>query len=145
MLSNKDSVTTAIADIRRLHPFLRKLTTQGAGMLFKQGKIIKLKPCQILYKEGSKDNSVFIIIYGKMILRSIEKGVLGTISSEESIGEESFLKSGYKFRYRLFLNFSQSSSADNIQRGCFKPGTETTLTKNMSIMYVKMQHCWHDQ
>ena len=81
-----------ISDIRRYHPFFRKLTFQGAGMLFKHGKVHNLNASQILYKEGSKGTSIYIILCGKVMLHNEERGLLEVSTPDQSIGEESILR-----------------------------------------------------
>ena len=75
-----------------------KLSIQGSRIIFKNGKIIRLKPSAILYKEDTQENTSYLILYGKISIWTMNDGILAIISKDESIGEESFLMKNYRTR-----------------------------------------------
>ena len=97
-LLNSSSESSIVSDIRRYHPLFRKLTFQGSVMIFRQCTLVQLQPSQILYKEGQRELFVYAILYGKLVLRAIEDGVLGVAGPGESVGEEAFLSLTFQSR-----------------------------------------------
>ena len=88
-LLTKESTSMAfITAIRSIHPLFQRFTFQGAGMIFGKGQLLKFKASQIIFEEGTKGESVFLILYGKVIVRTAEKSVLGIFVPGETIGEE---------------------------------------------------------
>eukprot|EP00826_Nyctotherus_ovalis_P062357 TRINITY_DN9007_c0_g1_i4.p2 TRINITY_DN9007_c0_g1~~TRINITY_DN9007_c0_g1_i4.p2 ORF type:complete len:131 (+),score=40.05 TRINITY_DN9007_c0_g1_i4:26-394(+) len=88
LLTSDIDTESFIAVIRSNHPLFKNLTYRSAGMIFGKGRILKLKPSQILFKEGMKGDLVCIVLYGKILLRRADRGVLGVAMPGESVGEE---------------------------------------------------------
>jgi len=99
-MSNKGFETTAISDIRKCHPFFRKITYQGSRIFFQQGKLIKLKPTETLFLENAKASSAYIVLCGRIIMKTVEEGTLGVITTGETVGEEVLLVPECQFRYK---------------------------------------------
>jgi len=87
-----------ISELRRYHPLFEKLTFQGTRIVLKEGKFIKLKPAQVLFKEGNKEEIAYFIMYGKIVVRTMEEGTLGVASPGDSVGEEIALVPEYRYR-----------------------------------------------
>ena len=98
-MTNSSAATSAIGSIRKYHPLFKKLSFQGSKIIFSNGKLIKLKASQILYKQSRRENVAYIILYGKIAIWVMEGGVLSTVDLHDSVGEESFLAKEYKCRY----------------------------------------------
>lgn len=98
-MANKGYEATAISDIRRCHPFFRKLTFQGSRIFFHQGKIVKLKPAETLFLENDRADSAYIILCGRLVLRAAEEGTLRLATAGETVGEEALLMSESQLRY----------------------------------------------
>jgi CRP-like cAMP-binding protein len=103
-VTNKGFEATAISDIRRCHPFFRKLTYQGSRIFFHQGKLIKLKPSETLFLENSKASSAYIVLCGRITMKTVEEGTLGVIATGDTVGEEVLLIPEYQFRYTSINN-----------------------------------------
>lgn len=88
LLTSDISTESFLAVLRNSHPLFKNLTYRGAGMIFGKGRILKLRPSQILFKEGMKGDLVCIVLYGKILLRTASRGVLGVATPGESVGEE---------------------------------------------------------
>ena len=84
--------------MRHYHPLFKRLTYQASEMIFQKGAIMRLKSAQVLFKEGSQDLLIYIILSGKIIIRNNDQGILGVIGPTESIGEESYLVISYRCR-----------------------------------------------
>lgn len=97
-LINASSESTVVSDIRRYHPLFRRLTFQGSVMIFRQCAIVRLGPSQLLFKEAQRELFVYLILYGKLMLRTVDDGVLGVAGPGESVGEEAFLCAGFQTR-----------------------------------------------
>jgi len=87
-----------VSELRKCHPLFMKLTFKGAGIILNQGIITELKSYQILFKEGFAESVVFIVLYGRAVLRKSKDGVLGLVGVGDSIGEEAILMPKYRFR-----------------------------------------------
>jgi len=88
LLTNDISTASFVSTMRNHHPLFKNLGYRSAGIIFGKGRILKLKPSQILYKEGTRGDIISIILYGKILLRTAERGMLGVALPGESIGEE---------------------------------------------------------
>lgn len=98
-LLNASSESTVVSDIRRYHPLFKRFTFQGSLMIFRQCTIVRLKSSQILFKEGQRDRIAYIVLYGKLVIRTMEDGVLGVAGSGESVGEETIFGKNFQARY----------------------------------------------
>ena len=96
---NEISETSVISEIHKYHPLFRLMIVQSVDLTFQSASILCLKPSQILFKEGSRETLIYIILYGKIVIRTMDQGVLGVVGPGESVGEESFLTINYKYRY----------------------------------------------
>ena len=85
-----------VSDIRRRHPLFSHLTFKGSSIIFRQCSILRLRPSQILFKEGQRDRGIYIILEGRLALRTKDGGVLGVLGIGESAGEEAFLLSNFQ-------------------------------------------------
>ena len=97
-LANAVSESTFITEIQQYHPFFKSLTFQGARMIFQCSAVVRLRPSQILFREGSKECVAYIILCGKIVIRNMDQGVLGVIGLRDTVGEEAFLSSNYFVR-----------------------------------------------
>ena len=50
--------------LRKLHPFLQKLSIQAVSTILQSGSIIVLEKDQVLYKENQEDLKFYLIIFG---------------------------------------------------------------------------------
>jgi len=97
-LNNKCSNTLLTSTIRKNHSIFRKISLQGTRIILRQAKLIKLKPSQLLYKEGYDERVCYIVLYGRVVVLVVDEGILGIMSSGESIGEECLLIPSYNCR-----------------------------------------------
>eukprot|EP00826_Nyctotherus_ovalis_P051875 TRINITY_DN6510_c0_g1_i2.p1 TRINITY_DN6510_c0_g1~~TRINITY_DN6510_c0_g1_i2.p1 ORF type:complete len:105 (-),score=28.71 TRINITY_DN6510_c0_g1_i2:308-622(-) len=97
-LNDPSTSTSAISELRNYHPLFMKLTYKGAGIVFRHGDIVDLKSYQILFKEGMAESAVFVVLYGRAIVRTAKGGVLGLVGIGESVGEEAMFMPKYEFR-----------------------------------------------
>eukprot|EP00826_Nyctotherus_ovalis_P053318 TRINITY_DN6908_c0_g1_i2.p2 TRINITY_DN6908_c0_g1~~TRINITY_DN6908_c0_g1_i2.p2 ORF type:complete len:105 (-),score=8.23 TRINITY_DN6908_c0_g1_i2:248-562(-) len=98
LLLNETTESAVIAEVKRHHPLFKRLTYQATEMIFQRGVIARLKSAQILFREGTQDLMVYIILCGKIIVRSNDQGILCIAGPGESVGEESFLVINHKYR-----------------------------------------------
>ena len=87
-----------ISTIRRYHPIFKRLSFQGAKMVFTHGKLKNLKAQQLVYNEGLKESMLYLIAYGRIVIRTGSDGILGIINSSDSIGEEALFMLNYEIR-----------------------------------------------
>ncbi len=67
----------------------------------KCGRLQRLRPGQVLYQEtdpAQAENAWFLVLYGKLILRTRAEGTLGVAAAGDSVGEEMLLSSEYCVR-----------------------------------------------
>ena len=98
LATNPSAFSSSVSNIRKYHPLFMKFTFRGSGIILRKGTIINLNSYQILFKEGFRETLVYIVLYGKAIIRTDKDGVLGIVGIGESIGEEGILTPGYQFR-----------------------------------------------
>eukprot|EP00826_Nyctotherus_ovalis_P014515 TRINITY_DN14053_c0_g2_i1.p1 TRINITY_DN14053_c0_g2~~TRINITY_DN14053_c0_g2_i1.p1 ORF type:complete len:233 (+),score=31.29 TRINITY_DN14053_c0_g2_i1:408-1106(+) len=99
LMANPASMLSATKSIRKHHPLFRKLSSQGTKIVFSNGRIIRLKGSEVLYKQNRRENVAYIVLYGKIAVWTIDEGVLGTVDLHDSVGEEAFIAKNYKHRY----------------------------------------------
>ena len=102
LINNPPLFQSMLTNIRKHHPLFMKLTFRGAKIILKQGNILRLDPLQILFKDGSMDTTLFIMLYGKVVLRTIDDGIVGVVGIGESIGEETILMPNYQYRQFIY-------------------------------------------
>ena len=70
--------------LRRLHPFLAKLSLEAVGTILQCGSIIVLERDQVLYKEKEEDLKFYMIIFGCLELLTTQKKQRAVIQPEEA-------------------------------------------------------------
>ena len=87
-ICNSITITSFISTLRFYHPLFNKFTTRGAAMIFGKGRIIKLNQDQTVFTEGSNAETLYLVLYGKIIMRTINKNIMQVIKPGDSVGEE---------------------------------------------------------
>lgn len=96
----------------RLHPVFNKLSFYGLReiLLMQMGtRLIKLRENQLLYRQGDKNDSIYIVIFGKLVLHHRTLGAIGVVGMGQTIGEESLIEISPKLLGKLH-NPSPSTS-----------------------------------
>ena len=70
--------------LRRLHPFLAKLSLEAVGTILQCGSIIVLERDQVLYKEKEEDLKFYMIIFGCLELLTTQKKQRAVIAKKQS-------------------------------------------------------------
>ena len=70
--------------LRRLHPFLAKLSLEAVGTILQCGSIIVLERDQVLYKEKEEDLKFYMIIFGCLELLTTQRKQRTVIKPDES-------------------------------------------------------------
>ena len=74
------------------------MTWKGAHIIFNQTSLLKLKPDQIIYNEGEYGGRIYIILYGKFSIKTIQDGALGIVELGGILGEEAIMDPDYEYR-----------------------------------------------
>ena len=96
----EDQVSTAKTDVNpvelmRFHPFFNQLNYQTLKYFLTQTNLAKLAANTLLYERENFSQSVYIIIFGTIIIHHDTLGALGVLTMENTVGEETQVK-GYK-------------------------------------------------
>lgn len=72
------------------HPLLKKLELNTLKLILADSQIIYLEPKQPLYKAGATDTTLYIVLFGRLQLKTLTDEVLGNqlISIGWTLGEE---------------------------------------------------------
>ncbi len=72
------------------HPILKKLELGTLKLILRDSKVIYLEPEQPLYRAGSSDSTLYLVLFGRLQLRTLTDQVLGeqVISVGWTLGEE---------------------------------------------------------
>ena len=70
--------------LRRLHPFLQKLSLEAVGTILQCGSIIILERDQVLYKEKEEDLKFYMIIFGSLELLTSQRKVVNLNNSSRA-------------------------------------------------------------
>ena len=90
----EDKVSTTKTDVNpvelmRFHPFFNQLNFQTLKYFLTVTNLCKLAPNTLLYARSHPSKSVFIILFGTIIIHHDELGALGVLTMENTVGEES--------------------------------------------------------
>ena len=94
-------------ELMRFHPFFNKLTYQTVKYLLSETKLCKMSTNQLLYQKDSESTSVYIVLFGTVVLHHETLGALGVLTMENTIGEESQIKGA---KTKLDSAYSQSEA-----------------------------------
>jgi len=72
-------VNVGSVELMRLHPVFNKISYYGMRDFLSVCSLVKLRPNQLLYRQGDPDDSVFLIIFGKLIVHHKTLGALGVV------------------------------------------------------------------
>ena len=101
MIESEDKLEVSdenyVSIIHNYNPFFKKLTFIGAKIILGNGEIIKLKESQTIFKQRDFGDSIFIILYGKIIVKTNEDGILRIATPGESIGEGILYKDSFRY------------------------------------------------
>lgn len=98
LLLNKASEDIVVSELRHYHPLFQSFTFQGARIIFQRSSIVRLRSMQLLFKEGIQEHIVYIVLCGRILVRTVDLGLLGVVGIGESLGEESLLSKLYVAR-----------------------------------------------
>ena len=68
-------------------------------MIFRKSVLVKLNHTQILFKEGTTEHFIYIILCGKMISYTRYGEAMSVVGANQSVGEECFLWPKYNLRF----------------------------------------------
>ena len=90
----EDKLTVTKADVNpielmRFHPFFNQLNYQTVKYFLTETNLCKLAANTLLYARQHASTSVFIILFGTLIIHHDELGALGVLTMENTVGEES--------------------------------------------------------
>ena len=80
----------------RFHPFFKTLSSQAVRYLFREARFKHLSAGQHLYGHNQYNTQVYIILSGNLVLNHEDLGVLATLTLENSVGEESYMRPNIK-------------------------------------------------
>jgi hypothetical protein len=66
--SGTTSVNVASLELMRLHPIFNRLSFYGVRDFLKECKLVKLRASQMLYRQDDPEDSIFIVVFGKVVL-----------------------------------------------------------------------------
>lgn len=72
----------------RFHPFFNSISIKATKDILGICTLVKLLHGKLLYKEGDKSSSVYIILLGKVVIHTNEQGALGVLTMKNTVGEE---------------------------------------------------------
>lgn len=90
--SENSDVSVSMIELMRLHPVLNKMSFYGVRDLIKNCHLVKLRPNQLLYRQDETFDSVYIVIFGKLVLHHKTLGALGVIGMGQTLGEETLVE-----------------------------------------------------
>lgn len=91
------SEAAVVSEIRKSHPLFRHVSSQGARMIFRHGKLVFVHPLQVLFKENERQSTIGLPLYGRVLLRGANS-VPALVDHHESLGEEALCMNGYTTR-----------------------------------------------
>lgn len=88
----KRNVSVASVELMRLHPVFNKLSFYGVQNFLQECSLVKLRPNQLLYRQDDLEDSVYLVLFGKLVLHHRTLGALGVVGIGQTLGEESILE-----------------------------------------------------
>lgn len=76
----------------RLHPVLNHLSFHGVRDFLKHCNLVKLRPNQLLYRQDEAFDSVYLVVFGKLVLHHKTLGALGVVGMGQTLGEETLVE-----------------------------------------------------
>ena len=75
-------------ELMRFHPFLNTLSYTTVVQLLKIANLAKLMVDTTLYNEGQRMTSVYFVLSGILVLHNTDKGAVGLVTYDSTLGEE---------------------------------------------------------
>jgi hypothetical protein len=82
------TVMVSSLELMRLHPVFNRLSSNSVKDFLSSCKLIKLRENQLLYRQDDPSDSVYIILFGKLILHNRSLGAIGVVGLGQTLGEE---------------------------------------------------------
>jgi hypothetical protein len=79
-------------ELMRLHPVFNKLSYYGVRDFLSVTSLVKLRANQPLYRQADPDDSVYLVIFGKLVLHHKTLGALGVVGMGQTLGEETLIE-----------------------------------------------------
>jgi hypothetical protein len=79
-------------ELMRLHPVFNKLSYYGVRDFLSVTSLVKLRANQPLYRQADPDDSVYLVIFGKLVLHHRTLGALGVVGMGQTLGEETLIE-----------------------------------------------------
>ena len=92
-------------ELMKFHPFFNQLNYQTVKYFLTETNLCKLAANTLLYARQHESSSVFIILFGTIIIHHDTLGALGVLTMENTVGEESQTKG---LKKKLDAAYSQS-------------------------------------
>ena len=83
--------------IYNYNPLFKKFTFNGVREILKECKIVSYNQLKTIYEQETIGNYIYIILYGKVLMKSNKNGILGILTSGECIGEEILFNVRYRY------------------------------------------------
>ena len=89
-----DEVSTTKSDVNpielmKFHPFFNQLNYHSLKYFLSETNLCKLAPNTLLYERQQESHSVYVVLFGTIILHRETLGALGVLTMENTVGEES--------------------------------------------------------
>lgn len=85
-------VSVGSVELMRLHPVFNKLSYYGVRDFLSVTSLVKLRANQPLYRQADPDDSVYLVIFGKLVLHHRTLGALGVVGMGQTLGEETLIE-----------------------------------------------------
>jgi hypothetical protein len=85
-------------EVMRFHPIFKNFSHVFVKLIFKESKLYKLAKGRLLYDHKKENDTVYLILCGKIVLHHEELGALGVLTMNNCLGEESQLKKDLKYK-----------------------------------------------